>query len=228
MGLGDRTFTQVFNDSRAVHMLNDVAANVYTDNVLLPVGAFVMGEIQDEFAKNDIPSKETTGDVVYTTPDDTIDLTTLDDFQLPLELWERGTDGGLWIPMDRVNILSPATPTLPQFLGNWEWSDETLKVVPASDDRQVKIRYRRQIPYETDASVDTATSVAYYWALVAGTAYYAMAGTERNDRATQLYPTYTKRLKDAIQVASKDRQTISTRQISGRRRSGWYPIYPGR
>lgn len=215
--LASRTLQQAMNDARSVAFLNDSNADVYTDTALLPVAAFVMGEIQDKFAEHDVPSKETiTSSLTYVANATSITTSGVTDFRLPLELWEQPTSGGLWFPMVRMDNLPAPLESPLDFLGMWEWSNETLRVPACSENRSIYCRYRRQVPYPTAVGTDTTTSDSYYWAVVAGIAFYAAGGTERTERERSLSAIYTNRLLTAIRVESKDRQVISTRQQSAR------------
>ncbi|MDZ4247726.1 MAG: hypothetical protein U1D32_00390, partial [Patescibacteria group bacterium] len=216
-GLADRTLAQAMDDARAIHMLNDVAEAVYTDARLLPVAAFVIGEIQDKFAEHDVPSKEQlTSALSYVADATSITTSGVTDFQAPLELWERATSGGEWLPMTRMDNLPAPLESPLDFLGMWEWSNDTLRVPACTTARSIYCRYRRQIPYPTDVAVDKVTSDTYYWAVVAGIAFYSLGGTERTERERTVGAIYTNRLLTAIRIASKDRQSISTRQQSAR------------
>lgn len=215
--IATRTLTQAMDDARAIHMLNDAAEAVYTDSVLLPVAAFVIGEIQDKFAEHDVPSKESiTSALSYVALATSIVLTGVTDFQAPLELWERPTSGGEWFPMTRVDNLPAPLESPLDLLGQWEWSNDTLRVNPCSENRSLYCRYRRQLPYPTDVGTDTTGGEGYYWAVVAGIAFYALGGTERTERERTVGAIYTNRLLTAIRIASQDRQVISVRQESSR------------
>ena len=211
-----RTLTQVFDDSRAIHLLNDAAKAVYTDSVLLPVAAFVYGEIQDQFAIHDLPNKEQlTSSLSYVANATSITTSGVPDFGLPLELWEQPTSGGEWFPMTRVDDLPAPLSQPPDFLGIWEWSNDTLRVPACTANRSIYCRYRRVLAYPASAA-ETVGSEGYYWALVSGVAFYALGGTERTERERVVGAIYQSRLRATIQAASKDRQVISTRQQSSR------------
>lgn len=221
-----RTFKQAFDDARSAMFLNDTGASaggvpdVYTDTRLLPTGAFVHAEIQDEWAKRGIPILETVrNDLTYTAGQETIPIpnTISDTFQAPLELWEKDpNNANLWLQMRRVDRIPPPLQTQLPFLGIWEWRDGSIIVLPCSSNRTIWCRYRIQVGYPTNAPTDTMGSEGFYWALVAGVAYYAAVGTERDIIRNNAGPIYRKRTLDAIQIASRDRQVINYRQQSTR------------
>lgn len=215
-----RTFTDVFGDARS--FLNDVAASVYTNTVLLPFGAMAHGEIQDEFAKNGIPILETVSTAFsYVAGDQDIDIpVSVTDLQAPLEIWEQDTSNGLWEPMGRVLALPAPTDNPVGFLGIWEWRNGSIRVMECSSNRNILVRYRRQLAYP---AVGSATGgEGFYWPLVLGTAYMAAEHNKRPERAKELAPKYYKRLRDAIEIAVRDLQRVSFRQGTSRR--GRYPF----
>lgn len=194
--------------------------DVYTNSFLLPVGAFVHAEIQDEWAKRGLPILETVKtDMVYTAGDDNIPIPMgiADTFQAPLELWEEDpAANNVWFPMTRISRIPPPLETQLPFLGIWEWRDGQIIVLPCSANRRIWCRYRIQVAYPTDPTSDTMGSEGFYWAFVAGVAFYAAVGTERDIVRANAGPVYRKRTLDAIQIASRDRQVISFRQQSTR------------
>lgn len=227
--LGQRTLASLCTDARSVDLLNDVAIRIYTNTVLLPVAARTIGEIQREFARHNIPTREKiTTSLTYVANASSIDTSTIADFEEPLELWERTAgSGGLWIPMTRVNQIPPPLPQNMLILGMWEWSDDVLRVVPSVSNRDIYCRYRSQLPYPA-ADTEKVGGVGYYWAAVAGTAYRAYKGTGRTDQRAELKLEYDTALLGAISVASLDRQKISTRQESaGSRNRFRHFVIPG-
>ena len=218
-GLADRTINQALADSRGLQFLNDSdnsATGIYKDAALLPIAAFVAGEIEDEFAKYSIPVKEKIDPTSfgYTAEATTIAIPGgITDFRHPIELWEKPTSSTLWIPMRRVDVLEAPPPASRNFIGEWEWSEDTIKVNKCNTNRDVLVRYRRQLTYPTDGSTDTPGGEDYYWSMVAGVAFYA-AGPEREKRQNHAKTIYDKRLFDAILVVSRDMQSIEVRQQS--------------
>jgi hypothetical protein len=214
-----RTFTQVFDDSRAVGLLNDAAKDRYADSVLLPHGAYAHLEIQEEFAATGIPFVETVSDdFVYTALQETIPVPgAITDFAEPLELWEKGTNDSLWVPMLRASHLMPPLDTNLDSLAFWEWENGAIRVLPCSENRSVFVRYRRQLAYP--AAGTTVGFDRIYLALVAGTAFFA--ATAREDVQKKAGAMYATAIQRAIRIASRDRQALTYRRQpwsgSGRR-----------
>jgi len=207
--IATRTFAQAFADARGIAWLNESDTTEYSDAKLLPVAAFVVGEIQDEFAKHSLPKHETTTQAVsYVANASSIVLTGITDFGSPLEIWEKATAGDEWTPMAQVGRLVAPPQQAPSVLGEWEWSDGVLKVNPCTAARSLLIRYRRTLAY---AVAGAMPGEEYYWAIVAGVAHYACMGTERSGQADRFERKYQKRILDALIIAVKDRQAISIR-----------------
>ena len=215
--LETKTFTDAFNIARP--LLNDAAGNDYTDSKLLPFGILVQGEIQDEFSKHGIPVLETVDpNLTYVAGAETIAIPTGDvsTFQAPIELWEQDpSTTGPWIPMTRVARIPPPFPTNLPYLGIWEWRDGTIVTMPCSMNRNIWCRWRIQLALPSD-STGPMVGEGFFWAVVWGTAYYAAQSTNRFPNSDRLQGAYRKRMLDVIQIASRDRQSISFRQQSAR------------
>ena len=229
-GLADRTINQALADSRGLQFLNDSdnsATGIYKDAALLPIAAFVAGEIEDEFAKYSIPVKEKIDPTSfgYTAEATTIPIPGgITDFRHPIELWEKPTSSTRWTFMHRVDALPAPPPASRNFIGEWEWSEDTIKVNKCNTNRDVLVRYRRQVTYPSDGDPTTPGGEDYYWSMVAGVASYAASGTQRPELASRADGIYRKRMFDAILVVSRDMQSIEVRQqsVNSRQRGrGW-------
>lgn len=220
-GLANRTINQALSDARSIAFLNDTgnaSTDVYRDANLLPAAAFVIGEIEDEFLKYDLQPRERVNKTNFSYVANATSITipgSITDFRHPIELWEADSGTENWVLMNREGRLSAPPATAPQFLSEWEWSEDTIKVNPCSRARAIFIRYRRQLTYPAEGDPTTPGAEDYYWALVAGVAYYAGGGTNRTDLNLQrLEGIYRKRTMDAILVADRDKQVIPVRQQS--------------
>lgn len=224
--IDSRSLSQSFDDCRSIGFLNDFKVSggaVYTDSVLLPVAAFTIGEVQNKFAKFGIPSHESTdSSLSYTANATSINVSSLTDLEEPLEVWQMQPGGAqLWFPLNRVSEVGPTQAPSPTYLTDWEWREQVLRVLPATQTMNIFIRYRKVLAYPTDAGTDTTGGSRYYWAVVAGTSLRAARGTERYDQLALIKTDYDAALWDAIEIQLKDRQSISTRQVSSRQGSGW-------
>ena len=211
-----RTFSQAFADARAIGLLNEATASVYTDAVLLPHGAYVHNEIQEEFASNGIPLAETvTESLTYAANAETIVIPAgVTDLSAPLEIWEKGTSDSLWVQMERVGNLRAPLVSSRARIYQWEWRNGTIAVLACQTARDIFCRYRRQLEYP--AADDPMDFDGIYFALGAGTAFYA--ATSRPDVQAKAGAMYAKRLATAIHIASRDMQSVTYRQSSWRGR----------
>ena len=217
-----RTFTQVFNDARAIGLLNDSSSARYPDSVLLPHAADVLFELQDEFAARDIPFVETVVDTpTYTALADTITIPAgITDLDEPLELWEKDETGTLWAQMERVSRLRPPLVANLDRLYWWEWQSGAVRVLPCTTNRDIFMRYRRHLAYPTAASPVNFDGI--YFALVNGTAY--KAATSRPDVQAKAQAEYFRALERAIRKASRGGQSVSYRRRAWNGRGSARPV----
>lgn len=215
-----RAFADVFTDARAIGLLNDLGADRYTDAALLPHGAYTHLEIQEECAASGIPLVET----VISTPTYTANATTITvpgavtDLREPMELWEKNTADSYWRRMERVNNLRPPLISARTSLYEWEWHNGAIRVLACSVNKDIFMRYRRQLAYPTAAL--TLDFDGIYTALVAGTAFYAATGRpEVQAKAGSAYDRAVSRLK---RILSRDRQEISYRRRAWNDTGGRY------
>ena len=205
-----RTFTNVFTDARAAGLLNDIGSDIFTDAVLLPHGAFTHLEIQEEFAASGIPMVETVSDTFsYTANATSISVPGgITDLREPMELWEKSTSDSVWLRMYRKGQIPPPPVSYQARLVHWEWLNGAIRVEPCSENRDVFVRYRRQLPYP--AASDTIGFDGIYLALVAGTAMHA--AIERPQLVQKASVMYARAIDRAIRIASRDRQMITYRR----------------
>lgn len=205
-----RTFAQVFADARAKGLLNEAAQDVYTDAALLPHGAKALSHIELELAASGIPLLETTASsFVYTAGAETVPVPGgITDLREPLELWEKTVGTTLWVPMEQVSYLRPPLETNLDTLGIWEWRNGTIRVLPCSVNRDVFVRYRRELDYPTVGS--TMGFDGIYHPLVSRTAF--LAAPDRPDIQAAALNSYVYEMGLVIRVAGRDREGIVYRR----------------
>lgn len=218
-----RTFTNAFADARAIGLLNEATANVYTDAILLPHGAYVHNEIQEEFAAHGLPLAETvTESLTYAANAETIVIPVgVTDLSAPLEIWEKSQGDEVWMPMQRVSFLRAPLDSGRDRLYEWEWRNGTIAVLACESARDIFCRYRRQLAYPAAGS--TMDFDGIYFALVAGVAHYAATARPNVQAIAALM--YRKRLDRAVHIASRDRQGIVYQQRGWRNRGRRGPIH---
>lgn len=208
----ERTFTQVFADARSIGLLNDPVAggSRYPDSVLLPHGQQAFSKIQRRFAEKEIPLLERVIDTpTYTALAETIPIpAAITDLREPVEIWERDTNDSLWWPMRQVANLRPPFVTPLTKLYWWEWLNGAIRVLPCSTNRNIFMRYRRQLPYPAAATLMGFEGI--YDVLVPGTAYYA--ATSRPDVERKAGALFIEALESIAHIASKGRQEITYRR----------------
>ena len=217
--IGARTLAMAFADARAIGLLNDLHSRRFPDSVLLPHAAYVIGEIQDEFALHSLPLVETiTESLTYAANDTSIVVPAgVTDLAAPLEIWEKGASDEKWVPMVRNGNLRPPLETSRDRLYEWEWRNGTIAVLACSTARDIFCRYRRQLAYPgNDATATTMGFDGIYFAVVAGTAFYA--ATTMPAVQAKAGVMYTKRLQSAVLVASRDLQVVDVQQVSAAQR----------
>lgn len=211
----DLTFANVTADAAA--KLNDSAQAVYTTTLLLPFINAAWMQIQNEFGIYQIEFGEKVitgaGKVTYTANASTIALdASITDFDLPIEIWERSSpaNGEEWIPMQRVMRLdAPPINATPQTLGQYEFSQDTIKVNPCTVDRLIMLRY--QIVGAVVAAGNQATAIGlnqFFEPLANGTAYKASITTNRADLIGSLRTEFLESLDSAIQKVINNQQAV--------------------
>lgn len=140
----------------AAARLNDKDQNTYTDDVLFPFLVMAYQELQAECDANGISIVK---DILAST-DVAEGETTLeapDDLIAPIALYERAegsTSESDWVKMKQKEWEPNLAPSSSLFY--WIWREGEFKFVGATTDREVKIRYLRDL----DALVDDSSNIA--------------------------------------------------------------------
>ncbi len=214
-----KKFSDVMTDARL--RLNDAAIDIYTDAILISFAADAHGELEDEYAKHDIDLLEHVVDTFsYTADATTIAVPiAITDLQEPLEIFQRLSAADPWVEVTRRTEQAAPTILEPQYLGSWEWSENVIKVNPATSNLELLVRYRRLLDYPVANT--TLGFENLYWPLVWGTAYLAAIPTQRAGSISYLEKRYFKRLQDSILIESRRLQgdASSFQKWSGSRSS---------
>lgn len=140
----------------AAARLNDASQNTYTDEVLFPFLVMAYQELQAECDANDISMIK---DILASTNVDEgeTELEPPDDLVAPIALYERArgsTSENDWAKM----IQKEWEPNIERSssLLYWTWREGVFKFVGATTDREVRIRYLRDL----DALVDENSNIA--------------------------------------------------------------------
>lgn len=135
-------------------LVNDAAGAVFSDAVLMPFLNSAYRELQRELADSgvsvlvadaylDLPL---TGGVTPTALSDTSSPQLPTDLMAPHQLWEQATGSSdMLIPMEKI---TGGLPNLQPgaFLRMWEWLDDQINLIGATQAITVRLRYEKTLP----------------------------------------------------------------------------------
>jgi hypothetical protein len=145
--------------SLARALLNDSAAVVFTDSLLMPLLNSAYRGLQRELAENGVSVLTEQQDIeLDVDPSSGVTQTELSDVsspQLPTDclaphmLWERATTNttDVFVPMEKFTSggsmlnLQPST-----YLRLWEWREDKVNLIGATQSITVRIRYEKVLP----------------------------------------------------------------------------------
>ena len=140
-------------------LLNDTAASVFTDTLLMPLLNSAYRGLQRELAENGVSVMAEQQDLELDPgPTSGVTITELSDTstpQLPTDclvphmLWERATANttDVFVPMEKFTSggsmlnLQPST-----YLRLWEWREDRVNLIGATQSITVRIRYEKLLP----------------------------------------------------------------------------------
>lgn len=135
----------IFNRARA--SLNDLAGDVYTNQVLLPFLNNAWEEIQSELQVHGLPATTQTTDVMQI-PANTFEITSISTPPLPMNLvepidiYEREPGALKWTPMEeRPHGLYRGEPG--SRLSTWRWEEDGINFIGCTSPVEILIRYTR-------------------------------------------------------------------------------------
>lgn len=134
--------SDVMDRSRAV--LNDVAKDLYTNEVLLPYLKIANDDLSDELVDNGATvQKEVSVDIVLPTPSKV--LTLPDNIIVPIEVFEKdpSQDDSYYRKVDQRTFLPNDTPG--NELCYWSWREQAVTFPGAIANKLVRLRYYRLI-----------------------------------------------------------------------------------
>ena len=140
-------------------LLNDTAASVFTDTLLMPLLNSAYRGLQRELAENGVSvmaeqqdlelDPDPTSGVTITELSDTSSPQLPTDCLVPHMLWERATANttDVFVPMEKFTgggsmlNLQPST-----YLRLWEWREDRVNLIGATQSITVRIRYEKLLP----------------------------------------------------------------------------------
>ncbi len=143
-------------------LVNDTSAAVFTDTLLMPFLNSAYRGLQREFAENGVSvlaeqqdlelDSDPVSGITPTEISDTSSPQLPTDCLAPHMLWERATanTGDVFVPMEKFTSggsmlnLQPST-----YLRLWEWREDKVNLIGATQSITVRIRYEKVLPLLT-------------------------------------------------------------------------------
>lgn len=205
----------IFNDSAA--LLNDVAKDVFDNNVQMPYLNIALAELQEMCELNNIPiTNETSASIKVLAGT----ATKISGASLPSglvevqELHERTWGSSeSYVPMTRCNDYLPKLTTLSQFLTYWAWMEQEIRFIGSTSDREVLIDYIQSIfttvttANTTIAMINSRTFLGYRTAGLC-----ARFKFENATRADQLDAMALAAIDRSLGISVKGKQSIVARR----------------
>lgn len=199
-------------------LLNDADVQLYTDAVLLPYIKKAYDEITKELILREIqPIRELSANIqiLSSTPNPVINNIQIPDLFVPIALKES-TNQSDWTPM----IMQDWEPDSQKdsLLRFWAWRGDEIKLLGATADTYVQVRYYRTLAVITDANspINLTGSKTYLAARSAAIAAMSIGG--RPDLATALAADAESAKDILISIELKRRQRFAVRRKPFRRR----------
>lgn len=205
-------------------LVNDTAGAVFTDALLMPLLNSAYRGLQRELAENgvsvmieqqdlDLETDPTTG-ITNTEISDASSPQLPSDCLMPHMLWERATANttDVFVPMEKFTSGGGMLNLQPSsYLGLWEWREDKINLIGATQAITVRIRYEKLLP-ELTLGTDPVQIRAATDPLAFATA--ALAARSRGARAL------AQDLLGTAQMATENliERYVRPEQIKGRRR----------
>ena len=142
-------------------LLNDASGILYTDTILIPLLQKAYRELQQKMRKAGMTvTREATSSTnnPITIPANLGSLVEGDgyypnDLILPIEIHERQEGVSEWIELQKRAWSPLVNASVNQVSGgSWTWREEEIKLSPAGYERQLVIRYHKELPRITDVN----------------------------------------------------------------------------
>lgn len=144
-------------DAARAH-LNDISGQVFNNTILLPYLVTAWETLQSEMQDNSLPTTMEVSSVLAITAG----ATTISgssspalpaDFVEPISLHERPVGSTIWSEMTKGSVHPPSSRLYPELFA-WDWREDEIKLFGATTDRQVLIRYIKNLPSISGANTD--------------------------------------------------------------------------
>lgn len=218
---------------KAASLMNDTAKSIYTYAAQVPYINIALQELQEEFELHAIPVTQNVSAVINMPAGSTtivfngVGVPTLpSDMVEPDQLWERVENIDPYIPMTKRDYLPHNLEgTVISNFTYWVWQSNVIKVLPASQDNDIKIDYIKQLfqPVVNEFSLINVINAQTF--LEYRTAGLLAEFIERNLASANSLNAYAMlRMDTAKGISSKGKQKIMTRRKPFRasyKRGGW-------
>jgi|SRR5215471_14763446 len=167
-------------------LLNDDGVQLWTDAALQFKMEIAHRELQVQLRANACPITRTTFEQVV--PLNTFSLDPPDDMIEPITLWEKSpTDSvALYQRMTEYDPLPITAPT--NRLISWRWAEDVLQFIGATEDRMVKVLYKRSLPIPINGAspIGIVDGENYLGPRMAALAFGSTGNTAAADWCTQM------------------------------------------
>jgi hypothetical protein len=185
------TVSDAFKSARS--LLNDDAAISWSDAVLLPKLQEAHRELLLELELNHIPVIRAVSSIIIV-PAGSTDLGDNQpaDMAEPTDMYERDVGSSLDDFVEMVELADVPNVSPVESLLYWVWEGERIKFVGATEDREVRIRYRKKITTPTINTDDLGFLFAELYigprvaALASGNDKFTMQARDNLDKIIQM------------------------------------------
>lgn len=206
-------------------LLNDVQGITWTDAILIPMLQEAHRELLLELKLHSIPVIMTQA-AIFTVPAGTTSLKTAvlmpADLLEPISMKERQINNRMedFVDMQQLTFLPTVTPG-PE-LTYWAWMGEDIKLVSATQDREVVLRYRGSIvtPQAVTDNIGVLFGELYLGPRIAALAY-ASIGRDPTAFVQKAGDSLNKVIRSAI---TADQRPIRRKAYRGRKTGTGFPI----
>lgn len=130
--------------ARAAAFLNDVAQELYTNDVQLPYLQAANDELSDELMSAGVPVQKEVSATIQVAASAVL-VNQPDDIITPIRLFERASGSSDdFIEVDQFDIEQPSWPSSTK-IDWWVWREQLIRINPPSSNREVRLDYKRMI-----------------------------------------------------------------------------------
>ena len=220
-------------DRARVH-LNDVGADIFNNDVLLPFLVSAWEELQSTMQAHGLPIMIETSSAILL-PSGAIELGTSAvvpnptlpaNFIEPKAMYERAPGAMQWEPMTEAHGIVEST--MQPKLGIWEWTGDYIKFIGSTANREILLRYLKGLPEITSDNTDLPITGAKRYLSLKTAAEAADDIGQNRARADRLESKAELEMNRFLAIRVKLQQDVSTRRrgYQTRGRGTWPSLLP--